>query len=124
MAEYTQREILDLALREILDLALSGCASCDHVSADQLPEAKNVDEILYASVSGGWGPEHSATVLFRLLDGRYGVINESEDTSGHGCECNGDVSYFDDLETAIMLGLDETSRNEYRSGKRLLVGSY
>lgn len=43
-----------------------------------------IAEVVAASIESGWGPEHNLTALAVLSDGRAVVLEEWEDTSGHG----------------------------------------
>lgn len=48
--------------------------------------------------------------LGQLQDGRYAVVWEASDTTGHGCICDGSASVFETLETALSLGLIKDQR--------------
>lgn len=49
----------------------------------------------------------------KLRDGRYGVLLESEDYTGHGCQCSGSASVHDTLDDAIRFGLGQSERDDF-----------
>lgn len=45
-----------------------------------------------------------------LKDGRFIVVREDSDSSGHGCQCSGSADIFDNIDLALRLGLTENER--------------
>jgi hypothetical protein len=45
--------------------------------------------------------------LFRLKDGRWGAMEESQDYTGHGWQCGSSVEFYATEEEAIRLGIGE-----------------
>jgi hypothetical protein len=45
--------------------------------------------------------DSSSFALGKLADGRFIVIEESSDTSGHGCQCSGSATIHDTLDAAV-----------------------
>ena len=43
--------------------------------------------------------------IFLLADGRWGALEESQNYTGHGCQCCSNVVFYDTREEAIRLGL-------------------
>lgn len=60
------------------------------------------------------GPSSDSTEygIFQLKTGAFGVLVESSDYTGHGCQCNSDVSIHDTLEDAIRLGLGSDGKEK------------
>lgn len=48
--------------------------------------------------------------LIALDSGEFMVAQESSDTSGHGCQCDGSITIHPDLETALRFGLTDTDK--------------
>jgi hypothetical protein len=40
--------------------------------------------VAHGGDEGGYGPEGSGLAIFENSDGRYGVLEDSEDSTGHG----------------------------------------
>lgn len=62
----------------------------------------------WTDYGSGWDNESFAIGL--LSDGRYLVVMESEDSSGHGCRCSGSSSVHPTLDEALRLGLEPEQR--------------
>lgn len=73
---------------EIVDRAFDGLSSCGHYDLSEPLEAirLRIVQVSHAYMSEGWGPEHSCGFLAFLDDGNWLAVEESEDTSGHGCQ--------------------------------------
>lgn len=72
----------------------------------QHPENYNVDEIVSVdewTISENDGPSGGA--IFKFKDGTWGAMEESQDYTGHGCQCNSSFAIFDNKKDAIRLGL-------------------
>jgi hypothetical protein len=63
--------------------------------------------------SGGWqrgekqATESQAYTVVRLSDGRYGLLADSEDYTGHGCQCDSATSTFASYDDVLRLGIVE-----------------
>lgn len=49
---------------------------------------------------------NSYTVV-RLKDSRFGLLSESEDYTGHGCQCNAATGAYDSVSDLLRLGVEE-----------------
>jgi hypothetical protein len=60
------------------------------------------------------GPSGDSTEygIFQHEDKRFGVIVDSSDYTGHGCQCGSSCEFYDTLEDAIRLGLDPEGREK------------
>ena len=68
------------------------------------------------TIVGGWtdygeGWDNESFAIGKLEDGRYLVVMESEDSSGHGCQCSGSSSVHATFEEAMRLGLSQEQRD-------------
>lgn len=88
-------------------------ADCNHLSRDDAKRLLASQAIYAWFYEGDYGPEHSAVALVQASNGEYGVFNESEDSTGHGCQCNADVAWFSTLDEAIEKGLSVDERNYF-----------
>lgn len=64
----------------------------------------------------GTGPkrawnESGQDVIVRLRDGAYGYFNESEDYTGHGCQCGSFAGKYPTLEDLWRDGVGDTYHN-------------
>ena len=63
--------------------------------------------------SAGWerGPKQStestAYTVVRLKDGRYGLLADSEDLTGHGCQCDSSALAYGSLDELLRMGIPE-----------------
>lgn len=105
-------------LQKYLDLALDGLGGyCQHVPQEDVDRVKReAVKLLYFSRSTGWGPEQTTTALVELTDG-FATIYNSEDTTGHGCQCAGDIGFYKTRDEAERLGLQESDRDAIADGK-------
>jgi len=51
--------------------------------------------------------DRSGLVMFWTDDQKVAVFEDSEDYTGHGCQCHSILNIFDTLEEALVLGLTE-----------------
>jgi hypothetical protein len=64
---------------------------------------------------GAWktGTESTSYTVVRLKDGRFGLLSESEDYTGHGCQCTAATNVYDSVNDLVRLGVEE-----WQSGAR------
>jgi len=64
---------------------------------------------------GSWknGTDSSSYTVVRLKGGRYGLLSESEDYTGHGCQCDAATNAYESLSDLLRLGVEE-----WRGGAR------
>jgi hypothetical protein len=62
--------------------------------------------------SYAYGTERSGYVVFKTSDKRFAVLSDSEDYTGHGCQCCSSLTIWDTLEEALRLGLSEDEKNK------------
>ena len=65
-----------------------------------------IDEIVSVEAwieSENDGPAGGA--LFNTASGKFGAMEESQDYTGHGCQCSSQLEIFETREEAIRLGL-------------------
>lgn len=70
-----------------------------------LDHVENVEAWLESENEGAEGG-----ALARLNDGRWLTLVESQDYTGHGCQCSGSMSIWPSREEAIRMGLTEEVR--------------
>lgn len=58
---------------------------------------------------GNWkdGTESTSYTVVRLKNGRYGLLSESEDYTGHGCQCAAATNVYTSLDDLVRLGVEE-----------------
>lgn len=56
--------------------------------------------------------DSDSVAFMRLKDGQYAVAWESSDSTGHGCRCDGGVSYYHYKSDALKLGLTAKQRKD------------
>lgn len=63
---------------------------------------------------GGWkgGTESESYTVARLRDGRFGLLSESEDYTGHGCQCSAATNVYATLNDLLRFGVDSESARE------------
>ena len=106
--------------REIFESGYEQASGCGEHALGFSPE--EVAEVLWAIWDGYdagsfeySGSDDRTVSLCRLKDGRFGVLEESEDYTGHGCMCSGSADIFDNLEDALRLGISTEDRGQARS---------
>jgi len=103
-------------LRERLDDIVEYRCGCDKEALKLSGLA--FDEIVLAMTEGDDGDEiFSATdssrlVIARTDAGKIVTWTESEDYSGHGCQCGADAGIWPNLDAALRLGLNADERAE------------
>lgn len=53
----------------------------------------------------GYCPDGTQVYIVSLKDGRYGLLEESEDYTGHGCQCNSFTEVYDSMALLLKNGL-------------------
>lgn len=48
----------------------------------------------------------SGVAIFALADGRFCVVRQWEDTTGHGCQCGGEAAIYASREEALLQGIN------------------
>ena len=56
--------------------------------------------------------------VVQLQDGRFGTFSESEDYTGHGCQCSSNTSVHATLDEAIRFGLGDRERDDFTTPDR------
>jgi hypothetical protein len=98
---------------EAVAMILDGIGSCSHQTAP-LPLESEL-EILYAYFEQGDYAESSGAFIARRADGMFLAGWESEDTSGHGCQCAGELVAYGSMVDAVQLGLGQDDRDRIRA---------
>lgn len=63
------------------------------------------------------GSDSESETVVRLKDGRYGLLSESSDYTGHGCSCGASAGAYDTVDELLKLGVvDEKARVAIRIG--------
>lgn len=98
-------------LREVYD-GLAAC--CLH---ERLWSPDDVAEVLAmvwcGDESGGWqegtkqSTESTAYTAVKLADGRFGLLSDSEDYTGHGCQCTSSTAVYGSLDELLAMGVPE-----------------
>ena len=63
--------------------------------------------------SGGWrrgekqSTESLSYTVVRLTDGRFGLLADSEDYTGHGCQCDSSTSIYGSFDEVLRMGIVE-----------------
>jgi hypothetical protein len=88
------------------------------ISVDDF-EGSSLDPVhLYGpNWSAQWKPsgnEDGSIFVVSLKDGGYGLLEESEDYTGHGCQCSAFTGRYDTIEE-LLLGVEQWRRTEVRS---------
>jgi len=109
---------MTLTIQEVFEQA-SGCG--DHPLTITAAEINGAETILALGGCGcrGLSPNYDTCgsycdtesfAVAKLPDGRYVVIHESSDTTGHGCRCSGGDSTHATLSDALWHGLGREDR--------------
>ena len=86
----------------------------------QNPDYENwEDSIVPESPGGDWkdGADSSSYTVVRLHDGRYGLLAESEDYTGHGCQCDAAASIYGSLDELLKMGIPEQDARDAVSAR-------
>lgn len=51
--------------------------------------------------------DSSSYTVVRLADGRHGLLEESEDYTGHGCQCGSSTAVYGSLDELLRMGIPE-----------------
>ena len=109
-----------------LESAFSDLARCCLHSPAWTPV--DVDQVLCSACRSypGWrdsetydigGSDSESETVVRLKDGRYGLLSESSDYTGHGCQCGASATAFATADELLKLGVvDEAAREAIRIG--------
>jgi hypothetical protein len=67
------------------------------------------DSAAFDGTYGSWkdGTDSSSYTVVRLKDGRLGLLSESEDFTGHGCQCSAATNAYGSLDDLLRLGVEE-----------------
>lgn len=57
--------------------------------------------------------DSTSYTVVRLKDGRYGLLSESEDYTGHGCQCTSATDIYTSVADLLRYGVEE-----YQAGAR------
>lgn len=71
---------------------------------------EGVETVLARQEIADW--DNCAYAVGKLKDGRFIAIEEDEDSSGHGCRCNGTANIYATLDEALRLGLSGGCRED------------
>lgn len=95
----TAEEIQDFAFQ-----VFAGAEACDeHQTGLEWGDLKG--RAIASFYEHGDYSESSGVAVFKLDDGRFCVIREWEDTTGHGCQCGGTTEFYASMDDVIKLGL-------------------
>lgn len=103
--------ITDEELRDTYAGLLACCLHDPQWSPDDVVEP--LCTVWQGDGSGGWQPgakqstESSAYVVVKLKDGRYGLLEDSEDYTGHGCQCGSSTAVYGSLDDLLRMGIPE-----------------
>lgn len=62
------------------------------------------------------GSDSESETVVRLKDGRYGLLSESSDYTGHGCGCGASAAAYATVNELLKLGVvDEAAREAIRA---------
>jgi hypothetical protein len=86
--------------------------------ADVVAAVADGAEHVWAKSEQGDYAEGSSCAIGRTKDGRFVVVEESSDTTGHGCQCGASASIHDTLEEAVRLGLSQEWRDHYNRASK------
>jgi len=97
-----------------------GQASCEDHPINCVTEAEVANaETLFSAfrcLCTGWGQnceswcDTESFAVAKLQDGRFLVVWENADSSGHGCQCDGGAGVYSTLKDAVRLGLGTDQR--------------
>lgn len=63
---------------------------------------------------GNWkdGTDNQSYTVVLLKDGRFGLLSEDEDYTGHGCQCGAATGTYDTLDDLLRFGVDNDGARE------------
>jgi hypothetical protein len=88
---------------EVAEQVIQGINSCGHALAPEMADIVVVTHA-YDSNDAQGGTERDGSFVALLRDGRWVAAWDSEDYTGHGCQCSGGADYFATQEEALRLG--------------------
>jgi hypothetical protein len=103
--------ITDEGLRETYAGLLACCLHDPQWAPDDVAEP--LCTVWDGDEGGGWKPgakqgtESVAYAVVRLKDGRYGLLADWEDYTGHGCQCSSSTSAYGSLDELLNMGIPE-----------------
>lgn len=110
-------DVARAAIRDLESAFVSLAACCLH---DPLWTPADVESVLGSAwrgdESGGWqrggygdkdAAESQSVTVVRLKDGRFGLLDESEDYTGHGCQCGASATAYASLPELQRMGVPE-----------------
>lgn len=101
MIEFGNAEIQELA-KEVFD----GAESCDEHKTN-LSWFSLAGKAIAAYMEHGDYSESNGVAVFKMDDGRFCVVEQWEDTTGHGCQCGGRTEIYGDFKTMLDEGLSK-----------------
>ena len=104
-------------LRSTYDSLAACCLHDPQWSPDDVTEV--VAMVWEGDDTGGmWKPgektcsESESYTVVRLKDGRYGLLAEGEDYTGHGCQCSSSTAVYGSLDELLTMGVPEDGARE------------
>jgi hypothetical protein len=104
-----------MALQDYFEYLLTCCLHDPQWTPDEV--ASIVGWYSNEGLSSRWiagesegGSEVEVLVIVRLKDGSWGVLESSEDYTGHGCQCGSRTSRHDTWEDLRLNGIDQATR--------------
>ena len=86
-------------IQDIAERGFDGINACSEHSINVI--WKDVAEV-YGAWSDGYDEGEESTLSFcRLKDGRFVVVEEWSDYTGHGCQCSGTARFADSYEALV-----------------------
>lgn len=118
MTELTPKHL------EVMFRQLQGC--CLHTPVWTPVDVDRVLCSVWDSYGGSWrdsavpgeygdwkdSTESESYTVVRLKDGRLGLLSESEDYTGHGCQCTAATNAYESLSDLLRLGVDNDGARE------------
>jgi hypothetical protein len=103
---------------EILESTLEGLSLCNHAPMADIQAVSNGEPRVTEAYEllGDYAESESAAVG-QLRDGRWFAAEQSEDTTGHGCQCSGVLGFYSTEEEAVRLGLSQWARDHFQADK-------
>lgn len=97
--------------------SLASCCLKDKLpfELDQVDDAVFACEVCSCGTTDDCGSycDRTGVAMARLADGRFAVVLDDQDTSGHGCQCGASATVHATLEDALAFGLTDEWRARY-----------
>ena len=106
MIEFGNAEIQELA-KEVFD----GANSCDEHKTN-LSWISLAGKAIAAYMEYGDCSESNGVAVFKMDDGKFCVVEQWEDTTGHGCQCGGTTNLYDDYQSMLSEGLSKADKKK------------